>query len=329
MPEIAGGRFLVTGGASLIGSHIADALLARGAAEIRLLDNFSLGTPDVIAHLQGDPRVVLVRGDVLRLNELIDAAQGAAGVFSLAAFLTLPLSRNVPLGLAVNTEGVVNTLEAARLAGAKRVVFASSVSSYGNSAPSAITEDTPFTSAGQQPATNLYGLSKLMGESLCAHYARAHGLEYNALRFSSVYGERQHARAVNANFMADTYDAIMRGERPVILGDGSEVHDYIYVTDIADACMAAMASASHGNVVNAATGVDTTLNRVVDLLLEACGRADLRPEHRPDTRAVKSASVGHLGFSRARAEATIGWVPKVPVEDGIRRYVAWRRETEA
>lgn len=326
MAAIAGARFLITGGASLIGSHLADALLAAEAAEVRLLDNFSLGTPDVIAHLDGNPRVTLVRADVLRLNELIDAAQNITGVFTLAAFLTLPLSRNVPLGVAVNTQGLVNTLEAARIAHVKRVVFASSVSTYGNSAPAAIIEDTPFTSAGQQPATNLYGLSKLMGEALCAHYARAFKLEYNALRFSSVYGERQHARAVNAVFIAEAYDAISRGERPVIVGDGSEVHDYIYVTDIAAACVAAMASQSHDTVLNVATAVDTSLSRVVEILLEACGTPDLQPEHREDTRAVKSASVSHLGFSREKAERTIGWMPKVSIEEGIGRYVAWRRK---
>ena len=327
MPEIAGARFLITGGASLIGSHVADALLAAGAAEVRLFDNFSLGAPDAIAHLDGDSRVTLIRGDVLRLNELIDAAQAVTGVFALAAFLTLPLSRNAPLGIAVNTQGVVNTLEAACIAHAKRMVFSSSISTYGNSTAGTISEDTPFSSAGQQPATNLYGLSKLMGEALCAHYARAGKLEYNALRFSSVYGERQHGRAVNAVFIAEAYDAISRGGRPIIAGDGSEVHDYIHVADVAAACAAAMASRSHGNVLNIATGVDTSLNRVVELLLAACGSPELRPEHREDARAVKSASVSHLGFSRARAERTIGWTPRVTVEEGIRRYVSWRRES--
>jgi UDP-glucose 4-epimerase len=325
MPEIAGARFLITGGVSLIGSHITDALLAAGAVEVRLFDNLALGTPDMIRHLEGDPRVTLVRGDVLRLNELIDATQNITGVFALAAFLTLPLSRNVPLGIAVNTQGVVNTLEAARIAHAKRVILSSSISAYGTSTADSITEETPFTGAGQQPATNLYGASKLMGEALCAHYAKAYRVEYNALRFSSVYGERQHARAVNAVFIAEAYDAISRGERPVILGDGREVHDYVYVTDVANACLAAMSSRSSGNVLNVATGVDTNLNRVVELLLAACATPNLTPEHREDTRAVKSASVDHLRFSRAKAEKAIGWQPKVPIEEGIKRYVAWRR----
>ena len=114
---VAGKAYLVTGGASLIGSHIADQLLDQGAAEVRLLDNFALGTPETIAHLVGDPRIRLVRGDILRLNELIDATAGVDGIFALAGFLTLPFSQNPPLGVAVNTTGVVNTLEAARIAG--------------------------------------------------------------------------------------------------------------------------------------------------------------------------------------------------------------------
>ncbi len=295
MPDIAGGTFLVTGGASLIGSHLADALLGAGAAEVRLLDNFSLGTPELVRHLDGDARVKLIRGDVLRLNEVIDAAQGAAGVVALAAFLTLPLSQNAYLGASVNTVGVLNTLEAARLAGVHRLILSSSIATYGNSQPERIDEGTPFTGAGQQPATNLYGTSKLFGEAACAQYARAYGLEFNVLRFSSVYGERQHARAVNAVFMAETYRRVARGERPVIVGDGSEVHDYIHVTDVAAACVAALASASHGNVMNIATGVDTTLNRVVEIVL------DVSRCVAPATRASGGHARGALGQSRPSA----------------------------
>ncbi len=328
MPQISGQTFLITGGASLIGSHLADALLAEGAAEVRLLDNFALGAPELVRHLDGDSRVKLIRGDVLRLNEVIDAAQGAAGVFAFAAFLTLPLSQNPYLGASVNTVGVLNTLEAARLAGVRRVILSSSISTYGNSTPDALAEDTPFTSAGQQPATNLYGSSKLFGEAACAQYGRSYGLEYNVLRFSSVYGERQHARAVNAVFVAEAYERVARGEAPVIVGDGTEVHDYVHVSDIAGACVAAMGSASQGNVMNIATGVDTTLNRVVEIVLDACDATHLRAEHRQDTRAVKSASLDHLRLCRARAEREIGWTPNVTIEEGIRRYIAWRRAND-
>lgn len=322
---IEGKTFVITGGASLIGSHIADQLLDAGARRIRLFDNFSLGTPDNVAHLCGDDRVELVKGDVLAPDDLAKVCDGAAGLFCLAGFLTLPMSNNPLLGLSVNVIGMVNTLEACRLAGVKRVVFSSSVSAYGNSTADTITEDTPYTSAALPAPSQMYGTSKLMGEALCAQYARAHGLQYNALRFSSVYGERQHARAVNALFIAQALQRILDGERPQIVGDGSEVHDYIYVTDVARACLMAMTSASCNHVLNISTQVDTTLTEIVDLVLQETGAQGLEPEYKADTRAVRSSAVAKLNFSREKAAREIGWAPQVDVREGIRRYIAWFR----
>src|SRR5690606_23577428 len=102
----------------LVGSHLADALLVAGAREVRLFDNFSLGTPETIAHLRDNPRVKLITGDVLKTDQISDAANGAAGIFALAGFLTLPMSENPVTGVAVNCSGMANTLEAARQGGA-------------------------------------------------------------------------------------------------------------------------------------------------------------------------------------------------------------------
>jgi UDP-glucose 4-epimerase len=322
MHDIKGKVYLITGGASLIGSHLAEALLAAGAAEVRLLDNFALGTPDTIAHLQAEPRVKLIRGDILRLSEVLDASQDADGIFALAGFLTLPMMQNPALGVQVNTVGLLNTLEAARFAGVRRVVFSSSVAAYGNAEAEVLEEDAPTVTATISPVSAVYGVSKLFGESLCRLYAQKYGIEFNALRFASVYGERQHARAVNANFIADTYERVAAGKSPVIIGDGKEVHDYIYVTDVAAGCVAAVTSDQNGLVINLATGIDSTLTEVVQAVLKVCGSA-LKPEYRPDTRTVRSAGGTHLGFSRKRAEAAIGWVPRVSLEEGIRRYVRW------
>src|ERR1700751_927870 len=165
--DIAGGRFVITGGASLIGSHVADQLLTKGAREVVLLDNFALGTPQAVAHLQGDDRVKLVRGDILRINELYDAFKGADGVFAIAGFLTLPLSQNPPLGLAVNVEGQVNTFEACRYAGVKKVIFSSSIAAYGEPSAELIDESSPANLASYQPGSMLYSCTKLIGEALC------------------------------------------------------------------------------------------------------------------------------------------------------------------
>ncbi len=324
--DASGRCFLVTGGASLIGSHLADVLLEGGASEVRLLDNYALGTPETVAHLKDHPRVRHLRGDVLKLPDLLQAAQGADGVFALAGYLTLPMAADPATGLAVNTQGLVNTLEACRFAGVRRIVFSSSVAVYGNAAAHPITEDTGFVSEGLQPASKLYGASKLIGEGLCARYAAAHGMQHNVLRFASVFGARQHARAVNAVFVARVCDQVRRGEPPVIDGDGSEVHDYVYVTDVARACALAMLSASHGHACNIATGVDTTHTEVARTALRLSGRDDLQPEYREDRRAVRSAATARLGFSRDKAARELGWEPLCNFEQGMQRLLDWQRQ---
>lgn len=322
---MASGIYLITGGASLIGSHIADQLLAAGAREVRLLDNYSLGTPATIAHLNDEPRVQRLRADVLRLPDLLEAMKEVEGVFALAGYLTLPMAQDPLTGVSVNTLGMVNTLEACRFSGVRRVIFSSSVAVYGAPEQYPITEQTGYVSESLQPASQLYGASKLMGESLCARYANSYGLEFNALRFASVYGERQHARAVNAVFVARICDQVQRGEAPVIEGDGSEVHDYVYVTDVAHACVLSMHSTSHNQALNVATGVDTTSTRVAEIALELCARPDLKPIYKDDQRAVRSAAGTRLGFSRHKAQREIGWVPQVSIEDGMRRLIAWQK----
>jgi UDP-glucose 4-epimerase len=320
--KVQGKSYLITGGASLIGSHLADALLAAGAAEVRLLDNFALGSNDMIAHLMSDSRVKLLRGDILRLTDLLDASAGVDGIFALAGFLTIPMLANPSLGVQVNTVGLLNTLEAARFANVRRVVFSSSVAAYGNTEAETLQEDAPITAASLSPVSAVYGVSKLFGESLCRLYAQKFGLEFNALRFGSVYGERQHTRAVNANFIAETYGLIRKGERPVIIGDGREVHDYIHVSDIAAGCVAAIVSSRHGEVMNLVTATDTSLTEVVHTILRICG-SSLEPEYRPDTRSVRSAGGTHLGFSRDKAAEVMGWVPQFDLEQGLSRYIAW------
>jgi UDP-glucose 4-epimerase len=324
-----GKSYLITGGASLIGSHIADRLLAEGAAEVRLLDNFSLGTPETVAHLDNEPRVKKMRGDILRLNEIIDAAVGVDGIFALAGFLTIPMAAQMPLGVAVNTTGMVNTLEAARIAKVRRVVFSSSVAAYGGTVADVLTEESPTTLATASPLSAVYGSSKLLGENLGLFYQEKFGVEFNALRFSSVYGERQHERAINANGIAAMYEAIRRGEPPVIAGDGKEVHDYIHVADVASGCVAAMLNGAGGNVLNLVTGRDSTLTEVATTLLDVCGVTGVEPVYREDVRKIKTAGGNHLGFSAEKARAKISWAAQVDLREGLRRYVAWRDGAKA
>ncbi len=322
--SVEGKRYLITGGASLVGSHICDVLIAGGAKEIRLLDNFSLGSPATIAHLENESSITRIRGDILKMPDLLAASDGVDGVFALAGYLTLPMSQDPFTGVSVNTLGMLNTLEACRFNHVRRVIFSSSIAAYGMPVTQPMGETTGYVSEGLQPASNLYGASKIMGEAICAQYAKMHGVEYNALRFSSVYGARQHARAVNAVFVAKVCDQVLRGEDPVIQGDGSEVHDYVYVSDVARACVVGMMSDSHNNVVNIGTGVDTTSTEVADMAINLVGK-DLKIAYQEDKRAVKSAAAATLQIDINKAASTIGWKPEISLKEGMRRLIEWQK----
>ena len=322
--NIKGGRFVITGGASLIGSHVADVLLAQDAREVVLLDNFALGTPETVSHLLKDGRVKLVRGDILRVNELYDTFADTDGVFAIAGFLTLPLTLNPPLGLAVNVDGQVNVFEACRYRGVKKVVFSSSVATYGEPGPDEIDEKAPANLAPFQPGATLYSCTKLIGEALCRLYHAKHGVQALALRYSTVYGERQHYRGINALYIVENYDRIVRGERPTIPGDGSEVHDYIHVADVARANVMAMASDVSGETFNVVSGVATTVKRLVELLLEITG-SKLEPAYTSAGGGVRSSTGSRLNFSRKKIERLLGWRPEIDIEVGLRRLIDWRR----
>ena len=326
--KISGNRFAITGGVSLIGSHIAELLLARGAEQVTLFDNYSLSAPEAAGDLPQDPRINILRGDILRIGELYDAFEGVHGVFSVAAFLTLPLSQNPTLGIAVNVQGQSNVLEACRYRGVKKMIFSSSTAVYGEPVPGVMDEATPSNLAPFQPAAALYSASKLMGEHLNRHYHQKHGLETVSLRYATVYGERQHYRGVNALYIVENYDRIKRGERPVIPDDGKEVHDYIHVADVARANVLAMESGVSGESMNVCTGVATSLNDVVATLLKVM-RSDLAPEYRTPKEGVRASVGTQLAFSREKIGRLLGWEPEVSLEAGIRRLVAWCEQRDA
>ena len=210
----AGNRFLLVGGASLVGSATAAELLDHGAAEVVLFDNFAFGSEEAVAHLRDHPRLRLVRGDVMRLPDLLRATEGVAGALLLAAYMTLSMDRDPWGGLDVNIRGVQNALEACRANKVRKVVFASSnaVYGYGPGVSGDLVETTPFHSQGAPPAAILYGASKIIGEQLCRDFQRKHGLNHVVLRYSTVYGERQHYRAANALYIIETIDRVRRGE---------------------------------------------------------------------------------------------------------------------
>ena len=328
---IRGARILIAGAASLVGSHTADALLAAGAGEVVLLDNYAFGTPEAIAHLKDNPRVRLVKGDVMRLPDLLAATHGIDGVLMLAAYMTLGFSQTPWEAVDVNIRGVQNMLEACRVNGVRKVVFASSnaVYGYGPGVSGALLEQGPFHSAGAPPAAVLYGASKIIGEQLCRQFFQKYGLRYLVLRYSTVYGERQHYRAANALYIMETYDKVRRGERPVLPGDGSETKHFVNVADVARANCAAFESAACDVAVNVSGPEPVTLAELVQMVLDYC-ESDLKPETRADPPGtVRLTSGGAFHIPHQLAGELIGWQPKVGMKEGIRRLLAWREAQES
>jgi UDP-glucose 4-epimerase len=327
MPAIANGKFVLLGGASQIGSHIGQHLLAGGAREVVLLDNLSLGPMETMEPLLTDSRCTFVRGDILRLNELLDAVSGADGLFHVAGMMASTIRENHWASLDVNIRGVQNSLEAARRLGVKKVVLSSSVGVYGAPAGESTDEDSPMRWQVAPPATTIYSAGKVLGEALAALYQSDYGLEYVALRYSSVYGERQHKRAVMGGHIAETCERIRRGEQPIIDGDGHQVQDYIYVGDVARANVMAMESSITGEGLNIVSGTDTSQKRIVEIATQLSG-TKLTPEYR-ELVVTRLPPMTKMGFSRMKAKRLLGWEPQVSIEEGIGRVLRWVDEKRA
>lgn len=326
--KIDGNKFLITGGASQVGTHIAERLLAEGAREVVLFDNFALASPGTVDPLLKDKRITLIRGDIMRIDQLMAALEDVSGVFAVAAFLTLPLSRDIQYGMDVNVKGHGNVMEACRWRGVKKVVLSSSVAVYGGVGNEMVTEDHPFNTQGFGAPSMVYATSKLMNEGLSRFYDEKYGIDYVSLRYSTIYGPRQHYRGLNALYIVETYDRIRQGIRPRLPGDGKEVHDYVFVGDVARANVMAMASDVTGEALNISTGVATSLNRIVEILLKLCNK-QLEPEYVDDGKLVRFLATTELHYSPEKAQRVLGWRAEVPIEEGIGLMVDWAKEQAA
>jgi UDP-glucose 4-epimerase len=289
-----------------------------------LLDNFSLGSDAAIAHLKDHPRLKLVRGDVMRPADLLRALEGIDGVVQLAAYMTLNFDRDPWGGIDVNIRGVQNVLEACRAMKVRKVIFASSNATYGYGpgVKGELVESTPFHSMGAPPAAILYGASKIIGEQLCRDMHRKFGLDYVVLRYSTVYGERQHYRAANALYIIETLDKVRRGERPQVFGDGSETKHFVYVGDLARANRMALESAATDVAVNTSGPTPITTLDLVKLVTKLAGGGP-EPEFTSGDGKVRLTSGGAFRIAHEEAFNAIGWKPEVGMEEGLKRLIAW------
>jgi UDP-glucose 4-epimerase len=321
---LKGSRFVVVGGASMVGSHITKALLASDAKEVTVVDNFSLGSLDQLNEVLHDDRLKVAKADILRLSELYDAIGNADGLFMTAAYLTIPLAANPGLGLDVNVQGLKNVLDLCRFRRISRVVFSSSIAVYGN-AHGEIDEETPLQSTGLSPAFMLYACTKLLGENLLRLYQERFEIGFAALRYSTIYGEGQHDRGVNSLRLKEAYEVLQRGDRPEIGGDLG-VHDYLHVADVTHANLLAMSKTDTSGSFNIATGRALTEEAVITSLIRI-GGFDVSPQRIDGNAPGLAQSARELVIKSERAAESLGWSPTIDIDEGLKRLVAWWRSS--
>jgi UDP-glucose 4-epimerase len=300
-------KVLVTGGAGFIGSNLVEALLARGD-EVRVLDNFATGSRANLASLGHE--VEVVEGDLRSYERVHTAVRGVELVFHQGALGSVPRSVQDPLtSTAVNVEGTVNVLLAARDEGVRRVVFASSSSVYGDGG------EFPRVETQAPNPISPYAVAKLAGEGYARTFAHVYGLETVSLRYFNVFGARQDPLSQYAAVIPNFISAFMAGDPPRVFGDGNQTRDFTHVENAVEANLLAIdAPQGDGRVYNVACGERISVNRVIGHLRELTGK-DLQPVNEPGRPGEVRDSLADLG----RANSELGYVPRVGFEEGLGR----------
>jgi UDP-glucose 4-epimerase len=303
-------RVLVTGGAGFIGSHLVDALVARGD-EVVVLDNLETGYRSNVP-----PGARLVEADVTDPAAVAAAVEGAGAVFHLAAARSVQRSVEMPLETdRVNTAGTLAVLECSRRAGVERVVSTSSSSVYGGA------EETPTPETAPLRPRSPYAVSKMAGEHYARIYWELHDLATVSLRLFNVFGPRQRPDSAYAAVIPLFVDALRGGRPPLIHGDGLQSRDFTYVSDVVRAFMAAAEAPPErcaGKVYNVAGGGEHTVLELFATLRALIG-VEVEPVHGgPRPGDVRRS----CGDARAAAE-DLGWSAEVPFSEGLARTVEW------
>jgi UDP-glucose 4-epimerase len=303
-------KYLVTGGAGFIGSHIVRALLEQGDF-VRILDNFSTGKRENIAGLS----IEIVEGDLLDKAKVAEAVQGMDIIFHEAAFVSVPQSMEDPLPcFEINQRGTEFLLEAARKAGVKRVVLASSAAVYGDSNVRC-DEETPL-----RPLSP-YAVSKIVDELYAEMYTRSFGLEVVALRYFNVYGPRQRPDSMYAAAVPIFTRRLLDGKPVTIFGDGGQTRDLVYVGDIVRANLVASEHpAAPGQVFNICSGDEIRVIDIIENLMDFFPNAPA-PEFAPARAGDIYRSVG----SPAKAQQMLGFKTQTSLEAGLKAVVDWMK----
>jgi UDP-glucose 4-epimerase len=319
-PTMRGQRALITGGAGAVGSNIADQLVQAGAQEIVVLDNFVRGRRENLTWALANGPVRLVEGDICDRELVAELTRGIDVVFHQAALRITQCAEEPRLALEVMVDGTYNVIEAALAEGVRRIVAASSASVYG------LAEEFPTTESHHPYANDtLYGAAKTFNEGLLRSFHSMKGLDYVALRYFNVYGPRMDIHGVYTEVLVRWMERIEAGEAPLILGDGSQTMDFVYIGDVARSNLLAATADACDEVFNVASGTETSLLELAQALIEVMD-ADVTVEHGPE-RAVNKVPRRLSDTTLARER--LGFEAQVELEEGLRLLVDWWRAERA
>ncbi|MCC6904320.1 MAG: SDR family oxidoreductase [Anaerolineae bacterium] len=310
-------NYLVTGGAGFIGSSLVEALLERGHA-VRVLDNFATGRRENIAPFL--PRIELIEGSLTSVDDVRQAVRDMDVILHHGAIPSVPRSIDDPVtSNEVNVTGTLHVLNAAREFGAKRVVFASSSSIYGDQ-----DEESAKVETMRSYPISPYGVSKLAAEAYCQAFHIVYGLETVSLRYFNVFGPRQDPKSTYAAVIPRFITALLQGTAPTIYGDGEQTRDFTFVGNVVAGNLLAAESPAErvaGEVFNLATGGQVSLNMLFEMLQEMVG-SNIQPIY-------ETARTGDIKYSRAdisKAYARMNYEPRIPFADGLNATVQWYRQ---
>ncbi|MBX4895194.1 NAD-dependent epimerase/dehydratase family protein [Rhizobium bangladeshense] len=313
-------RVLITGGAGLIGSHIADLVALEKPREIIILDNFVRGRRDNLSTAISSGSVNIIEGDIRDRALLAKTFEGVDIVFHQAAIRITQCAEDPRLAFDVLAEGTFNVLEAAVRAGVAKVVAASSASVLG------LAESFPTTEA-HHPYNNrtIYGAAKTFNEGLLRSFAEMYGLRYVALRYFNVYGPRMDVYGAYTEVLIRWMERLAAGMPPLVYGDGSQTMDFVDARDIARANILAAKSDVTDEVFNVASGQEISLLELAQLLSSIMG-VSLEPQHK-EARTVNG--VTRRLADTSKAERLLGFKAEISMEQGLRDLVAWWQQQTA
>ena len=313
---IRGARCLVTGGAGTIGSTIVDQLVAAGAAEVIVLDNFVRGRRENLAGAIASGKVQVTDGDIRDRQVVAKLMAGVDLLFHQAAIRITQCATDPRLAVEVLVDGTYEVVEAAANAGVRKVVAASSASVYGLATEFPTAED-------HHPYANdtLYGAAKTFNEGLLRSFHAMRGLDYVVLRYFNVYGPRMDIYGLYTEVLIRWMERLAASQPPLILGDGKQTMDFVYTEDIARANLLAAEADITDEVINIGSGTETSLLELAQQLSHVMG-SDSPPEFGP-ARSVNGVTRRLADVSRAAD--LIGWKAEIGLAEGLRRLVSWWR----